>query len=102
MSLRLAPAFAALLCAPALAFENAPISCGKGSQYVGCTASFDGVQLTIRHRHKDGKDSVSVYRGCAATDAEISCAAGRWRSTIGAGELGPRSIGLRDGRPFPD
>jgi hypothetical protein len=102
MSFRLALPLAALLFTPALAFENAPIACGKGSQYVGCTASFDGARLTIQHKHKEGKDSVSVYSGCAATTSGISCASGRWRSTIGAGELGPRSIGLRDGRPFAE
>jgi hypothetical protein len=102
MSSRLALALAVFLPAPALAFENAPIACGKGSQYVSCNASFDGARLTIRHKHKEGKDSASVYEGCAVTAAGISCPSGRWRSTIGEGGLGPRSIGLKDGLPFAE
>ena len=83
-------------------FNDAPISCGQRSHYKNCTAAFDGWTLTISHRHPEGKDSVAVYRRCAVDAIGIHCAVGEWRSEAGKGPLGGRSIGLRNGLPFPD
>jgi hypothetical protein len=97
-------AAAALFAPPAAAntFEGAPISCGLRSQYKGCTATFDGRTLSVNYAHPEGKHTMAVYRGCVAEPDLIRCDAGEWRSAVGAGPLGSRSIGLRNGLPFPD
>ncbi len=89
---------------PALAhsFRDAPISCGKGSQFKGCTASFDGSRLRISYTLSGGGKSVAVYSQCAASSDEIHCMVGRWESEAGGGQLGLRSIGLRNGLPIAD
>jgi hypothetical protein len=89
---------------PALAqsFTDAPISCGTGSQYKGCTASFDGQKLLMTFNHPRGQKSTAVYSKCATDQMGIHCAEGRWLSDTGVGQLGARSIGLRGGLPFPD
>jgi len=89
---------------PAVAqgFSDAPISCGQRSHYKNCTAAFDGWTLTISHKHPDGKGSVAVYRRCFVDMIGINCAIGEWRLEASKGPLGARSLGLRNGLPFPD
>ncbi len=89
---------------PALAhsFRDAPIPCGKGSQFKGCTASYDGSRLRISYTLSGGGKSVAVYSQCAASSEEIHCMVGRWESEVGGGQLGLRSIGLRNGLPITD
>jgi hypothetical protein len=86
----------------AQSFVDAPISCGQRSPYKSCTAAFDGWTLTISHKHPEGKHSVATYRRCFIDVIGINCAVGEWRSEGGNGPLGGRSIGLRNGLPFPD
>jgi hypothetical protein len=86
----------------AQSFTDAPISCGTGSQYKGCTASFDGQKLLMTYNHARGQKSTAVYSKCATDQMGIHCAEGRWLSDTGVGQLGARSIGLRGGLPFPD
>jgi hypothetical protein len=88
--------------ATAHTFENAPISCGLRSQYKGCTATFDGRTLSVNYAHPEGKHTLAVYRGCVAGPDLIQCDVGEWRSAVGAGPLGSRSIGLRNGLPFSE
>jgi hypothetical protein len=83
-------------------FSEAPISCGRSSQYKTCRASFDGTRLRIHYTHASGAKSVAVYSQCAATSDEIHCMVGRWEAESGAGQLGLRSIGLRNGLPIGD
>lgn len=83
-------------------FTDAPISCGGSSQYKGCTATFDGQKLLVNYNLPNGKKSVTVYTKCEADVVGLHCAEGIWQSDTGTGKLGPRSIGLRGGLPFPD
>jgi hypothetical protein len=91
-----------ILPAFAHSFSEAPISCGRSSQYKTCKASFDGSRLRIHYIHASGAKSVAVYSQCAATSEEVHCMVGRWESEIGGGQLGLRSIGLRNGLPLAD
>jgi hypothetical protein len=91
-----------ILPAWANSFIDAPISCGRGSQYKACVASFDGSRLRIAYTHSGGTKSVAVYSQCAASPDQIHCMTGRWESEIGGGQLGLRSIGLRNGLPISD
>jgi hypothetical protein len=83
-------------------FTDAPISCGGSSQYKGCTATFDGQKLLVNYNHPTGKKSVTVYSKCEIDMIGIHCAEGFWQSEMGNGKIGPSSIGLRGGLPFPD
>jgi hypothetical protein len=97
-------AFAAMVSSPAQAqtFGDAPISCGTMVQFKGCTAAFDGQKLLVTYINPDGKKFVAVYKHCVADLIGIRCPEGRWQADDIAGKLGARSIGLRNGLPFPD
>jgi hypothetical protein len=82
-------------------FADAPIACGVGPAYTACRASFDGWTLTIAYGGAS-RPLTAVYRKCAAERDMIHCAEGEWRSGTATGPLPARSIGLKDGRPFPN
>jgi hypothetical protein len=88
--------------ARAQSFNDAPISCGTMVQFKGCTAAFDGQKLLVTYINPDGKKFVAVYKHCVADLIGIRCPEGRWQADDMAGKLGARSIGLRNGLPFPD
>jgi hypothetical protein len=92
----------AALSARAQTFGDAPISCGTMVQFKGCTAAFDGQKLLVTYINPDGKKFVAVYKHCVADLIGIRCPEGRWQADDMAGKLGARSIGLRNGLPFPD
>jgi hypothetical protein len=97
----LPPAPAAAEAEP-LAFADAPIACGRAVAYSECRASFDGWSLTIVHKMADGRSSEALYRQCTLLADMLRCGAGEWRAGALKGQLPPRMIGLRDGKPFAD